>query len=1261
MSTISPAKEGIWEYERSGFYVTVSSQDKKLHRHRRANVRELIALFHPSSGRAHTSDPTAHWYNAQCLHYGLKPSTVKGTAYKRLLEALNNEHLVVPSWIRNIERRLKRNWVARITAGQASLRQDRREDTIGQSSRIPRDQVPTNGSRDAGAIAINGEPSVTASEPAVGPAARSTSHTAAIAEAEARKRKRDQSRGPTSGPGSVVNTLPRLPRESPLASEASQRQKKQRVYSNNGSKDDDDRNGPDRNGKLPTRAVRADVYTSSERPVPASSAGESAQSRRHSQSPARRTTALDQRASPQLSSCSSLSSLTSDEEDDLPLLIAWRRMRLSRLPPTGQPQRVPDARAAGTTPAQSSSSVHPRPLVPVNATPSRQDSVARNTMNSRSAPNSQGNQRLPRKTTSTSSRAIDTPATSILPGNATGPSQTERVVDQGSSSAPNGNAVNGTSAVRPNRDSRPSTSAALAKTGVTDPSGTSTDSPSMSTPTPSQPLSGNCPPLVNGRGKPRDTRIAIPRASQGLGLTSTAPRDAVAAVVRAPSSSGNGSNPHSQTSESSLHQRASSAASAEKRPVKSSTPGGAVQDATIDSSETLRADASARVQLENDTIWNRRSETPEDSFVFQPFDFENEPKQESAPITSFPQESQEATRQSNGGANSRAEARAPVPRPEDRASIVHDLSRPQTDQTRDAPPPPSEARELQRTSPSCGLPNPRGRPPENSSYRMKSYRSDRYRSRSPRRMSPTRFATPVSRHDIGGGRLREYPSAARPGSCAPPSRAPYYQRPMLDSWTPSYSDSTRDNRRSSLYGSARRRSLSPPSHSRYCDNSRDNLRIDPEPWRQYERQEHSTSTTHSDTHPPISSRRNSLPVEDRRGRANTRYNSSTRGTLPRGQKQSSIRQLDACVDNENRATSCDDTADRTACDLNAESVTSLNQIGGDRQADNGSRDQSKVEDQHPSAARSAIAPITSEHQSQQNVEDPRTTVPTPQSPPNQTEAAKNGREISTKRSGQSSPAKTSSQLRKDSETETGSCNTPKNTINDKATSSKPAKASLNDSCPATEQSVPSSASLRRQNPSGATRTTARLASPRNVTQSVESCSTHKSSPMPTNTPKRTTTLGSHNLVHVQTRKVPKSSHPAIDTPATAATPRRHNKGRNPSATQTQPRKIKTEEGATTRSPQIALVTSSEIVTSKKPTRTSIPLKSKPSEAAGTSGLPDHGRNIARGTAGCGKESVTVDPSPILNPSNRLRNRVCLPSHKIENIEGQTGHVAAIAD
>ncbi|ROW00849.1 hypothetical protein VMCG_06558 [Cytospora schulzeri] len=103
MSLTPPVQKDGFSFVGDSFYREASNSNN----HRRATVPELKAHF---SGRD-TENRPAHWYEAQLLHYGLPPSKVKGTAHKRLFDAVMARNgLTVPAHIQKIEADLKKEW-----------------------------------------------------------------------------------------------------------------------------------------------------------------------------------------------------------------------------------------------------------------------------------------------------------------------------------------------------------------------------------------------------------------------------------------------------------------------------------------------------------------------------------------------------------------------------------------------------------------------------------------------------------------------------------------------------------------------------------------------------------------------------------------------------------------------------------------------------------------------------------------------------------------------------------------------------------------------------------------------------------------------------------------------------------------------------------------------------------------------------------------------------------------------------------------------
>ncbi|GES58815.1 hypothetical protein ATEIFO6365_0003009800 [Aspergillus terreus] len=117
MSLPPPVSRHDYHYFNGDFLITSSNQN----RHRRASIQELQILFHPAPGQAPVKDHPAHWYRAQLLHYGLQPSDNKGTAAKRLLDALNQGILAVPAHLQRLEKELKKEWDANVRKAKKEL------------------------------------------------------------------------------------------------------------------------------------------------------------------------------------------------------------------------------------------------------------------------------------------------------------------------------------------------------------------------------------------------------------------------------------------------------------------------------------------------------------------------------------------------------------------------------------------------------------------------------------------------------------------------------------------------------------------------------------------------------------------------------------------------------------------------------------------------------------------------------------------------------------------------------------------------------------------------------------------------------------------------------------------------------------------------------------------------------------------------------------------------------------------------------------
>ena len=113
MTFAPPVSRGNFHYN-GNLYVDVGNYN----RHERATVEEVTAFLRPDLKKSKkvsvdlSKDQVGHWYEAQLIHYGLPPSKDKARAKMRLLEALNQSKLIVPSNIVNMEAEMKKEYAA---------------------------------------------------------------------------------------------------------------------------------------------------------------------------------------------------------------------------------------------------------------------------------------------------------------------------------------------------------------------------------------------------------------------------------------------------------------------------------------------------------------------------------------------------------------------------------------------------------------------------------------------------------------------------------------------------------------------------------------------------------------------------------------------------------------------------------------------------------------------------------------------------------------------------------------------------------------------------------------------------------------------------------------------------------------------------------------------------------------------------------------------------------------------------------------------
>ncbi|KAH7155779.1 hypothetical protein B0J13DRAFT_619190 [Dactylonectria estremocensis] len=97
-----PVSKDGFSFVNRDFFVEASGEN----RHRRATIAEIKEHFTSGNDR----DYPAHWFEAQLVHYGLKPSKSKAVARMRLLDATMTGDLTVPANITKLETELKKQW-----------------------------------------------------------------------------------------------------------------------------------------------------------------------------------------------------------------------------------------------------------------------------------------------------------------------------------------------------------------------------------------------------------------------------------------------------------------------------------------------------------------------------------------------------------------------------------------------------------------------------------------------------------------------------------------------------------------------------------------------------------------------------------------------------------------------------------------------------------------------------------------------------------------------------------------------------------------------------------------------------------------------------------------------------------------------------------------------------------------------------------------------------------------------------------------------
>ncbi|KAJ3189269.1 hypothetical protein HDU85_002897 [Gaertneriomyces sp. JEL0708] len=115
MSHAPPVAKDGFAYAGGDFFAEASGHN----RHRRAAPAEIDAHFKSGSDKDHT----AHWFEAQLIHYGLQPSKTKAVARMRLFDALNAGKLTIPPNIKKLEAELKKEWTKKDREAKKALKE----------------------------------------------------------------------------------------------------------------------------------------------------------------------------------------------------------------------------------------------------------------------------------------------------------------------------------------------------------------------------------------------------------------------------------------------------------------------------------------------------------------------------------------------------------------------------------------------------------------------------------------------------------------------------------------------------------------------------------------------------------------------------------------------------------------------------------------------------------------------------------------------------------------------------------------------------------------------------------------------------------------------------------------------------------------------------------------------------------------------------------------------------------------------------------
>src|SRR5690606_27519026 len=114
---------GKFFFNGKDFYVELGSNNTPYPRAAPKHLRGLLLLHTGLLTTQNSTEPSAQWYHAQCIHYGVEPSARKLVSKKRLAEKMVEDGLMVPEWIEEVEQELQERFEEKAMRGVFSTRE----------------------------------------------------------------------------------------------------------------------------------------------------------------------------------------------------------------------------------------------------------------------------------------------------------------------------------------------------------------------------------------------------------------------------------------------------------------------------------------------------------------------------------------------------------------------------------------------------------------------------------------------------------------------------------------------------------------------------------------------------------------------------------------------------------------------------------------------------------------------------------------------------------------------------------------------------------------------------------------------------------------------------------------------------------------------------------------------------------------------------------------------------------------------------------